>query len=64
MYRPMQGAALSPLPSNLALRYVIRNVDRLEVFENRVPRKIVGPTTDKITGELRRLHNEELYDLY
>ena len=34
------------------------------MFENRVLRKIFGPKTDKATGEWRRLHNEELYDLY
>jgi hypothetical protein len=37
---------------------------RLRVFEKRVLRKIFGPTRDKITGEWRRLHNQELYDLY
>jgi hypothetical protein len=34
------------------------------MFDNRVLRKMVGPKRDKITGELRRLHNEELNDLY
>jgi hypothetical protein len=37
---------------------------RLRVFENRVQRRIFGPKRDKITGEWRRLHNEELNDLY
>jgi hypothetical protein len=37
---------------------------RLRVFENRVLRGIFGPKTDEITGEWRRLHNEELHDLY
>jgi hypothetical protein len=34
------------------------------VFENRVLMKISGAKTDDLTGEQRRLHNEELYDLY
>jgi hypothetical protein len=34
------------------------------VFENRVLRRIFGPKRDEVTGEWRRLHNDELYDLY
>jgi hypothetical protein len=34
------------------------------VFENRVLRKIFGPKKDEVTGEWRKLHNEELRDLY
>jgi hypothetical protein len=34
------------------------------VFENRVWRRIFGPKRDKVTGEWRKLHNEELRDLY
>jgi hypothetical protein len=34
------------------------------VFENRVLRKIFGSTNYEVTGEWRRLHNEELNDLY
>jgi hypothetical protein len=34
------------------------------VFENRVPRRIFGPKTDEGTREWRKLHNEELHDLY
>ena len=37
---------------------------KLRVFENRVLRKIFGPRRDEVTGEWRRLHNEELNDLY
>ena len=45
---------------------VVANAGRkeAEVFENRVLRKIFGPTRDEVTGEWRRLHNEELNDLY
>jgi hypothetical protein len=34
------------------------------VFENRVLRRIFGPRKDDVTGEWRKLHNEELHDLY
>jgi hypothetical protein len=34
------------------------------VFENRVLRRIFGPKGDEVTGEWRKLHNKELYDLY
>ena len=37
---------------------------RLRVFENRVLRRIFGPRRDEVTGECRKLHNEELNDLY
>jgi hypothetical protein len=33
------------------------------VFENRVLRRIFGPKRDVVTGEWRKLHNEELNDL-
>jgi hypothetical protein len=33
---------------------------RLRVFENRVLRRIFGPKRDEVTGEWRKLHNEEL----
>ena len=36
---------------------------RLRVFEVRVLRKIFGAKKDEVTGEWRRLHNEELHDL-
>jgi hypothetical protein len=34
------------------------------VFENRVLRRIFGPKRDEVTGEWRKLHNEELHILY
>jgi hypothetical protein len=37
---------------------------RLRVFENRVLRRIFGFRKDEVTAEWRKLHNEELYDLY
>jgi hypothetical protein len=35
----------------------------LKVFENRALRRIFGPVRDEVTGEGRKLHNEELNDL-
>jgi hypothetical protein len=37
---------------------------RLRVFENRVLRKVFGLKRDEVTGVWRKLHNEELNDLY
>jgi hypothetical protein len=34
------------------------------VFENRVLRRIFGPKRDEVTGERKKLHNEELHELY
>ena len=42
----------------------LREEDRLRVFENRVLRRIFGPRRDEVTWEWRKLHNEELNDLY
>jgi hypothetical protein len=37
---------------------------RLKVSENRVLRRIFGPNRDEVTGGWRKLHNEELHNLY
>jgi hypothetical protein len=42
----------------------LREERRLRVFENRVLRSVFGPKRDKVTGEWRKLHKEELRDLY
>jgi len=42
----------------------LREERKLRVFENMVLRRIFGPSRDEVTGEWRRLHNEELNDLY
>jgi hypothetical protein len=47
-------------PNALALR----EEHRLRVFENRVLSRIFGPKRDEVTGEWRKLHNEELHNLY
>ena len=42
----------------------LREEHRLRVFfENRVLRRVFGPKRDEVTGEWRKLHNEELRDL-
>jgi len=41
----------------------LREKRRLRVFESRMLGWIFGTKRDKVTGECRRLHNEELYDL-
>jgi len=42
----------------------LREEPRLRVFENRVLRRVFGPKRDEVTGEWRKLHNEELSNLY
>ena len=42
----------------------LREERRLRVFENRMLRRVFGPKSDEVTGEWRKLHNEELNDLY
>jgi hypothetical protein len=42
----------------------LRKENRLRVFENRALRRIFVPKRDEVTGERRKLHNEELNDLY
>ena len=42
----------------------LREERRLRVFENRVLRRIFGPEGDEVTGEWRKVHNEELNNLY
>ena len=42
----------------------LREERKMRVFENMVLKRIFGPKRDKVTGEWRRLHNEELNDLY
>ena len=42
----------------------LREERRLRVFEKRVLKRIFWPKRDEVTGELRKLHNEELKVLY
>ena len=43
---------------------ILREERKLRVFDNKVLRRIFAPGRDEVTGEWRRLHNEELNDLY
>ena len=54
---------IGPCPSR-AWSLTLREEHRLRVFENRVLRGVFGAKSDKVTGEWRKLHNEELNDLY
>jgi hypothetical protein len=42
----------------------LREEHRLRAFENRVLRRIFRPKRDEVTGEGRKLHSEELHNLY
>jgi hypothetical protein len=42
----------------------VREENKLRVLENRVRRRIFGPKKDGVTGGWRKLHNEELHNLY
>jgi hypothetical protein len=42
----------------------LREEHRLRVFENRVLRRIFGPKRDEVIGDWRKLHSEELHNLY
>jgi hypothetical protein len=47
----------------MGVKLTLREERRLKVFENRVLRRVFGPRRDKVTRELRKLHNEKLNDL-
>jgi hypothetical protein len=42
----------------------LREEYRLRIFENRVLRRIFGPKRDEVTGDWKKLHNEDLNNLY
>jgi hypothetical protein len=48
----------------LSWSLTLREEHRLKVFENRVLRRIFGLKRDEVTGDWRKLHNEELHNLY
>jgi len=46
------------------LSLILREERRLRVFENKVLRRVFGSKRDEVTGEWRKLHNEEFSDMY
>jgi hypothetical protein len=44
--------------------FTLRKVHRVKVLKTKALRRIFGPGRDEATGEWRKLHNEELYDLF
>jgi len=46
------------------LSLILREEQRLGLFENRALRRICGPKRDEVTGKWRKLHNEELSDMH
>jgi hypothetical protein len=44
--------------------FTVREEHKLRVFENKVLRRIFGPKRDGVTGGWRKLHSEELHNLY
>ena len=52
------------LQFRLLFYITLREERRLRVLENRVQRKIFGPKREEVTGEWRKLHNEEFNDMY
>jgi hypothetical protein len=49
---------------SILLSLTLREEHRPRVFENKLLRRIFGPKRDEVTGGWRKLHNEELRDLY
>jgi hypothetical protein len=43
---------------------ILREEHRLRVFENRVLKRAFGPRRDEVTADWRKLHNEQLHNLY
>jgi hypothetical protein len=49
---------------SVKLGLTLREEHRLRMFENRMLRRIFGPKRDEVIGGSRKLHNEELHNLY
>jgi hypothetical protein len=53
-----------PIRNYILWSLTLREERKLRVFENKVLRRIFGPRRDEVTGDWRRLHNEEINVLY
>jgi hypothetical protein len=60
MYIVKHNYILGSMFNNTKAQLTLREERRLRVFENRVLRRVFGPRKDEVTGEWRKLHNEEL----
>ena len=75
-HRESNAGSTSPYPGHCAVSSFVvlyghetwsptlREERKLRVFENKVLRRMFGPRRDEVTEDWRRLHNEELNDLY
>jgi hypothetical protein len=64
LYRYISVGHLRRILRSARRSQTLREEHRLRVFENRVLRRIFGPKGDEVTEEWRKLHNQELRDLY
>jgi hypothetical protein len=60
----IQPSSMTSFAQRNVLGLTLREEHKLRVFENRVQTRIFGPKRDGVTGGWRKLHNEELHDLY
>jgi hypothetical protein len=51
---------VADLQFSIKKSFFLKEEHRLRVFENRALRRVFGPKRDEVTGEWRKLHNEEL----
>jgi hypothetical protein len=63
-YNQPSGCSAVKAPQKRTLPLTLREERRLKMFENRVLRRVFGPKRDEVIGKWRKLHNEELNDLY
>ena len=64
MLNTSQRPTVLAISLNTAILLKLREERKLRMFENRVLRRVFGPKRDEVTGKRRKLHNEELSDLY